>query len=138
MDKITPEKRSWNMTRIKSSNTKPEVVVRKFLWSLGYRYRLYKKSLPGKPDIFIPKIKTAVFINGCFWHQHPGCKRSTMPKSRIDYWKPKLERNVKRQAEQLEQLRQIGINSLIFWECEAKNADILTKKITAIAEFGHK
>ncbi len=132
MDKHTIEQRSYNMSRIKSKNTSPEIKVRKLLWSMGYRYRLNVKKLPGKPDVYIPRVATAVFIHGCFWHQHEGCKRNFMPKSRIDYWKPKLERNTARFAEQRLKLTEMGIYTIVIWECEAKKAELLIETVQRI------
>lgn len=93
-DSLTPEKRSWNMSRIHAKDTSIEMKVRKYLFSQGFRYRKNVSSLPGKPDIVFPKYRTVVFIHGCFWHRHEGCKRATTPKSRVEYWLPKFERNV--------------------------------------------
>lgn len=121
MDKLTPQARSLNMSKIRAKNTKPELMVRSILWKMGYRYRLHKPSLPGKPDIFIPSIKTAVFIHGCFWHQHEGCKRSFMPKSNLDYWENKLKNNVLRFDKVEEELTAAGFKVVVIWECETKN-----------------
>ena len=93
-DKLSPEKRSWNMSRIKGKDTAIEVRVRKYLFSQGFRYRKNVKELPGKPDIVLPKYHTVVFVNGCFWHRHQGCKYAYMPKSRIEFWQKKFNRNV--------------------------------------------
>jgi len=125
MDKLTPQARSLNMSKIRAKNTKPELMVRRILWNMGYRYRLHKASLPGKPDIYIPSIKTAVFIHGCFWHQHEGCKRSFMPKSNLDYWKNKLKNNVLRFDKVKEELTAAGFKVVVVWECETKNKEQL-------------
>lgn len=125
MDKLTPQARSLNMSKIRAKNTKPELMVRRILWKMGYRYRLHKALLPGKPDIFIPRIKTAVFIHGCFWHQHEGCKRSFMPKSNLDYWKNKLKNNVLRFDKVKEELTAAGFKVVVIWECETKNKEQL-------------
>jgi len=119
-DHLSKEKRSWNMSRISSKNTKPELIVRKILYQNGVRYRLHAKDLPGKPDISNKKKKFAVFVNGCFWHQHKGCKRSNKPKSNKSYWIPKLERNIQRQEESINSLKEMGWNIFIIWECELK------------------
>lgn len=95
-DHLTKEKRSWNMSRIRSKNTKPEIIVRSLLHRAGYRFRLHRKDLPGKPDIVLPKYKTVIFVHGCFWHRHKGCKRSNIPKSNKEYWIPKIQKNTKR------------------------------------------
>ena len=115
--------RSWNMSQIRSKDTKPEIFFRKLLWSNGFRYRLHSNVLPGKPDIVLKKFKTSLFINGCFWHQHPGCKRSTMPKSNIKYWRQKLNRNVERQKLVLAKLEKLGWRVVTVWECQVKKID---------------
>jgi len=120
MDQLNPSRRSWNMSRIRSINTSPELIVRKFVWSLGYRYRKNVNTLPGKPDIVIRSRNIAIFINGCFWHQHVDCKRKTMPKSNTAYWKEKLARNVLKQAENISELKKLGWNVLVIWECQTK------------------
>lgn len=129
MDKITIQQRSRNMSKIRATSTKPEILVRKILWSLGYRYRLNDKRFLGKPDIYIPRIRTVVFVNGCFWHQHEGCSRNFMPKSRVEYWKPKLKRNVLRLKEQMEKIRESGYKVVSIWECETKSKDQLQRLI---------
>lgn len=125
MDKLTSLHRSWNMSRIGSKNTKPELLVRKALTKLGIRYRLHVKSLPGKPDVVLRKYSTVIFINGCFWHQHKDCKRSTVPKSNTDYWVPKLTRNIEKQKKDIEALNKLDLDALIIWECEARNKESL-------------
>lgn len=118
-DNKTREERSVNMSHIRSSNTKPEELVRKYLFAQGFRYRKNDKRYPGKPDIVLPKYKTIIFVNGCFWHMH-NCSRSRLPKSNLDYWRPKIKRNVERDQENYEKLKQAGWNVLIIWECELK------------------
>lgn len=120
-DKLTKEKRSWNMSRIKGKDTRIEVLVRKRLFSLGYRYRKNDKRLPGKPDIVFPKYKTVVFIHGCFWHMHTGCKIARIPKSNVEFWKSKLDRNVEKDLVNKEQLEKMGWNVITVWECEIEN-----------------
>lgn len=132
MDHLTREKRSWNMSLIHSSDTKPEVIVRKLLHSLGYRFRLHKKDLPGKPDIVLKKHRTIIFIHGCFWHQHKGCKRSNIPKSNKSYWQLKLENNVKRDKQHKQSLKKLGWKTITIWECETKNIKKLIKKIIQV------
>mgnify|MGYP002526587446 CR=1 FL=1 len=117
-DHLSPAKRSWNMSRIRSKNTKPELIVRKVLHNSGIRYRLHARNLPGKPDLSNKSKKFAIFVNGCFWHQHKGCKRASIPKSNTDYWIPKLEKNVNRLRENLETLDTMGYRTAIIWECE--------------------
>ena len=113
-----PEVRSYNMSQIRGKNTKPEMLVRKFLHSNGFRYGLHNKSLPGKPDIVMRKYKTIIFIHGCFWHGHVGCKRFVLPKSNQSYWIPKIEANISRDNEICTQLRKSGWKIIIIWECE--------------------
>lgn len=128
-DHLTKRQRSKNMSNIKSKDTKPEIAVRKALTELGMRYRLHKNKLPGKPDIVNESRNMAVFINGCFWHQHNGCKRKSMPKSNKDYWKPKLEKNVERQKKQIKELKMLGYEPLIIWECETQDISVLTQRL---------
>jgi len=120
------------MSLIRSRDTLPEKIVRKVLTNLGVRYRLHSKQLPGKPDIVIKKDKLAIFINGCFWHQHKGCKRKTMPKGNRNYWKPKLERNVAKQKADIKALRKDNWKVGIVWECETRDGDKLKKKLQKI------
>ena len=124
MDHLTKEKRSLNMRKIGSKNTKPELLVRKLLHCKGIRFRLHAKDLPGKPDISNKSKSFAIFVNGCFWHQHEGCKRANTPKSNKEYWVPKLERNVKRQKENIKSLIEMGMKPHIIWECEVKDINI--------------
>jgi DNA mismatch endonuclease (patch repair protein) len=136
-DTVTKEQRSRNMSLIRSKETKPEVFVRSVLHQLGFRFRKNVKNLPGKPDIVLPKYKTVIFVHGCFWHQHEGCRRATIPKSNIDYWKPKLIGNVARDASHRASLEALGWNVAVIWECETKKADVLIEKLkTIFAEIG--
>lgn len=114
------ETRSYNMSRIRSKNTKPEEVVRKYLFSKGFRYRKNDARLPGKPDIVLPKYKTVIFVNGCFWHKHESCKYFVWPKSNPEFWKNKIERNIQRDIQNHQLLRDTGWNVLVVWECELK------------------
>ena len=118
-DTKTPAERSENMSRIRSTNTKPEEIVRKYLFSHGFRYRKNDKRYPGKPDIVLPKYHTIIFVNGCFWHMH-GCSRSRLPRSTQEYWKPKIERNIQRDAENQQKLEADGWKVIVVWECELK------------------
>ncbi len=129
MDRLSKEKRSWNMSKIRSKNTRPELLVRSFLHSKGYRYRLHVKKLPGIPDIVLSKYKTAIFVHGCFWHRHPGCKFSYKPKSNIDFWNLKFDKNIKRHEIVFENLKNLGWKVLVIWECETKNEPLLEQKI---------
>lgn len=125
MDKLTKEKRSWNMSRIKGKDTAPELAVRKYFFSKGIRYRVNVK-IPGKPDIAIKKIKTAVFINGCFWHGHDNCKDSGIPKSNTKFWKTKIESNMARDKKNIAALEADDWDVITIWECEI-NPKNLTK-----------
>ena len=116
--------RSYNMSRIKGKNTKPEMLVRKFLFSKGFRYRLHVKNLPGKPDIVLPKYKTVIFINGCFWHGHEGCKYFMLPKTRTEWWVEKITGTTKRDTEAENKLKDYGWEVIRIWECELKPGSI--------------
>ena len=112
------EQRSRNMSAIKSKNTKPEIAVRKLLHSMGFRFRLHRKDLPGSPDIVLPKYKTVIFVHGCFWHRHENCKYASNPKTRKEFWESKFKANVKRDFEIQEKIKNIGWQSVVIWECE--------------------
>jgi DNA mismatch endonuclease (patch repair protein) len=130
-DKLSPARRSANMSRIKSRDTKPEMVVRRMVHGMGYRYRLHRKDLPGKPDIVFGPRRKLIFVHGCFWHQHPdpGCLDGRMPKSRTEYWTLKLKRNVERDKERQQSLRDLGWDVLTIWECETKDPAALCEKL---------
>jgi len=132
MDHLNKKKRSWNMGRIKSKNTKPEILVRSLLHRLGYRFRLHQKDLPGKPDIVLPKYKTVIFVHGCFWHQHKGCTRASTPKTHKEYWIPKLQKNKEKDKRYKFLLEKLGWNVIIIWECNTKNMVQLSRKIKGI------
>ena len=121
-DNHSKESRSMNMARIRSINTKPEEIVRKFLFSRGFRYRKNVKKLPGCPDIVLPKYKTVIFVNGCFWHKHD-CKRFVWPSSNADYWKAKINRNVERDLINIASLISLGWKVIVVWECELKSSN---------------
>ena len=128
-DALNPNRRSENMRQIRSTNTKPEIAVRKLVHGMGYRYRLHSPSLPGKPDLVFKRLMRIVEVRGCFWHQHGKCTDSHIPKSRIEYWGPKLKRNQERDAKNLEQLKALGYDILIVWECETKNLKFLKSRL---------
>ncbi len=129
MDRISKEHRSWNMSRIRGRDTKPEMIVRRLLHKNGYRFRLHRKDLPGKPDIVLSKYKVVIFVNGCYWHRHPSCKYAYTPRSRVDFWKAKFEDNVKRDKAAQTALQELGWKVVIIWECETKNIDSLTRQL---------
>jgi len=120
MKKKKAMSRSENMARIKGKDTKPEVYLRKLLWHKGYRYRCNYRDLKGKPDIYIKKYNTAIFVNGCFWHMHKGCSNSNIPKSNREFWLKKLNRNVERDYENYQALEKFGIKTVVVWECTLK------------------
>lgn len=120
MDSLTPDQRHNNMAAIHAKDTKPEIIVRKWLWRHGYRYRLNHPRLPGKPDVVLRKYRTCIFINGCFWHGHEGCKYYRIPHSNQDYWVPKIQRNQERDLEVQHKLADMGWHCITIWECELK------------------
>lgn len=136
MDNHTKEQRHLNMSHIRSSS-KAEETVRKYLFSLGFRYRKNDRRYPGKPDIVLPKYKTVVFINGCFWHQHPNCQYASYPKSNQDYWIPKLKRNVERDKQNIKVLEDDGWQVITIWECELKS-DVIEETLSQLAHKLYK
>ena len=120
MDVHDKKTRSYNMSRIKGKNTKPEEIVRKYLFSKGFRYRKNDKRLPGTPDIVLPKYKTVIFVNGCFWHGHEGCKYFVWPKNNAGFWKKKIEDNISRDKNVIEMLKRQNWSVIVVWECELK------------------
>ena len=122
-DNLDKASRSAMMAKIRSHNTLPEIRVRRYLHKAGFRFRLHQKDLPGKPDLVLPMYRTAMFVHGCFWHQHQGCKYSTTPKSNVDYWSKKLARNLERDSANLERLVGLGWRVLIVWECSLKKKE---------------
>ena len=120
MDNHSKKVRSYNMSQIRSTDSEPELMVRKYLFSKGLRYRKNAKDLPGKPDIVLSKYKTVVFVNGCFWHGHHGCKYFVMPKTNTDYWSSKINRNIDRDKENYTKLEELGWNVITVWECQLK------------------
>lgn len=129
-DSLSKDKRSWNMSRIRSKDTRPEKVVRSLLHRMGYRFRLHVKSLPGTPDIVLPKFKTVIFVHGCFWHRHPGCRFAYTPKSRVDFWMKKFEQNVKSHEKATGELKDQGWRTFVIWECELSGLDSLGRKLS--------
>ena len=133
MDTRQPNQRRRIMQAVKSKNTGPELVVRRLLHSMGYRFRLHRKDLPGRPDIVLPSRLTAIFVHGCFWHAH-GCPKGLPPKSNLEYWLPKLQQNVIRDETKVEQLRSIGWRVLVVWQCELKEIDKLATRLESFLE----
>lgn len=133
MDNHSKKARSYNMSRIRSTNTKPEETVRKFIFSKGFRYRKNVRKLPGSPDIVLSKYRTAIFVNGCFWHMHEGCSRFAMPSSNQDYWRKKLVGNKERDKINIRKLISSGWNVIVVWECELKK-DRADERLNALAD----
>jgi len=123
------------MSLVRSKNTKPELVVRKHVFSMGYHYRIHCSELPGKPDLVFRSRKKAIFVHGCFWHRHENCRRATMPASRTDYWLLKFAKTVKRDQQHIETLSKMGWNTLVVWECELKDSDALFVKLRAFLNY---
>jgi DNA mismatch endonuclease (patch repair protein) len=124
-DHLNAAQRSAHMRRIRKTDTKPELAVRKLAHSLGLRFRLHRRDLPGTPDLVFPRHGKAIWVHGCFWHQHPGCRLARQPKSRLDYWLPKLRRNVERDAISRRALEAAGWQTMVVWECETKEISLL-------------
>lgn len=123
LDRLSPAERSAHMRRIRKTNTGPELRVRRAAHKLGYRFRLHRRDLPGTPDLVFPRLRKVVLVHGCFWHQHPGCRLARLPKSRPEYWLPKLSRNQKRDEQAIAALRTLGWEVLILWECQAETQE---------------
>lgn len=138
-DKISKEKRSWNMRRIRSKDTKPELYVRSALHRMGYRFRIHKKDLPGKPDIVLPKYQTVIFVHGCFWHRHENCVEASRPKTNPQYWEDKIIRTVQRDKEHKRLLKALHWHVITIWECEVgKNFERNHKMLTSHLKQGLK
>jgi DNA mismatch endonuclease, patch repair protein len=137
MDKLSPERRSANMARIRSQNTSPEVSLRKLIHGLGYRFRLHRNDLPGKPDLVFPSRKKVIFVHGCFWHQHTECREGRVPGSRLEYWVPKLRRNQERDVLAQSSLKEQGWGYLVVWECELKDMTAVLKRVKRFLGTAH-
>jgi DNA mismatch endonuclease, patch repair protein len=129
MDNLSAERRSANMRRIPAKNTTPELFLRRILHRAGYRFRLHRKDLPGKPDLVFPGRRKVIFVHGCFWHQHPGCREGRIPETRPEYWEPKLTRNQQRDAAAIAALKSDRWKCLVIWECDLKDPATVTKRI---------
>jgi len=132
VDTLTPSQRSERMSRIRSRDTKPEIALRKALHGLGFRFRVHKTGLPGKPDLVLLKYRCVIFVHGCFWHRHPGCKVATTPKSNIEFWLAKFFRNVDRDKKVKNELLAAGWRYEVVWECETKKPEVLKARIKFI------
>lgn len=122
MDSLSPEHRSWNMSRIRGTNTKPELQLRSLLHRAGYRFRLHDKRLPGRPDIVLPKYRAAIFVHGCFWHRHEGCPKTTTPSTRREFWQEKFRRTVERDRQKAAEIEASGWDVITVWECELETS----------------
>lgn len=131
MDIVSPDKRSQMMAGIKGKNTRPEMLVRRLVHGMGFRYRLHRKDLPGSPDLVFPRLRKVIFVHGCFWHRHPGCKFAYTPKSNKQFWLQKLESNTRRDARALKALDALGWDILVVWECEVSDLPSLSQKLAA-------
>jgi DNA mismatch endonuclease, patch repair protein len=136
VDRMTPQQRSYAMSRVRSRNTTPELSVRCLLHRLGFRFRLHRKDLPGRPDIVLPRWRAVVFVHGCFWHRHTGCRLATSPGTRVEYWTMKFARNVERDRENQAALRERGWNVVVIWECELQSPEILAARLEAAIRGG--
>ena len=128
-DIFDPEKRSEIMSRIRGRDTKPELIVRRIAHALGFRFRLHRKDLPGRPDIVFPRHQAVIVVHGCFWHRHPGCKHASSPKTRVRYWQNKFEGNVVRDKRNETALRDLGWKVMVIWECETKDHEAVAARI---------
>lgn len=135
-DRISAERRSWNMSRIRGRDTKPEVKVRSILHQLGFRFRLHRKDLPGKPDIVLPGRGAVIFVHGCFWHRHKGCAETTTPKTRTAFWKEKFAGNVERDIRAQRRLRRMGWRVKVIWECQTRDKDKLAGRLARFLARG--
>lgn len=131
-DRLTKEQRSWNMSRIRSRDTKPELVVRRLLTGMGLRYRLHRAGLPGKPDIVLGPRRLVIFVHGCFWHRHPGCKEATMPVANRPFWQAKLEGNAARDRRHHAALKKLGWRVAVVWECETRKLAQLQRRLARL------
>lgn len=131
MDIIEPGQRSALMSRIRGKDTKPELAVRRLAHSMGYRFRLHRRDLPGRPDLVFPRLRKVVFVHGCFWHQHPGCRYAYQPKSRVEFWKVKFAANAARDRSALAALNDLGWDTLVVWECETSDMGSLERELEA-------
>lgn len=126
------------MSRVKSKNTAPEIRVRRVAHAMGLRFRIHRRDLPGNPDIIFPKYRAAIFIHGCFWHRHLGCKKATMPKSNVRFWEEKFTHNIERDERNIQKLRELGWSVAIFWECEVKDPEEIEKRLCDVLSDSSK
>lgn len=134
MDTVTSQRRSEIMSRVRGQGTRPEMAVRRLVHGLGYRYRLHAKRLPGRPDLVFARHRKVIFVHGCFWHRHPGCRLSRTPKSRVEFWRAKLDGNRERDLLKQRELRTLGWESLVVWECELNDSESIAERVTRFLE----
>lgn len=134
VDVFRPEKRSAIMARIKGENTEPEILVRRLVHSLGFRFRLHVDNLPGKPDIVLPRFQKVIFVHGCFWHGHRRCSRSALPTSNVEFWRKKIEGNMTRDKRTMRELRRSGWDVLVVWQCQTKDIARLTRRLKSFLQ----
>lgn len=134
MDTLSAEERSARMALIRNKDTKPERLVRSLVHGMGYRYRLHSGKLPGRPDLVFGKRRKTIFVHGCFWHRHPACKLARLPKSKLDFWKTKLESNRKRDMRNQKALKKMGWSVLVIWECELADLQLVARRVEKFLE----
>ena len=135
MDVHDKKTRSYNMSQIKGKNTKPEEIVRKYLFSQGFRFRKNDKRLPGTPDIVLPKYRTVIFVNGCFWHGHEGCKCFVWPQNNADFWRTKINTNIQRNAKNIKELKNLGWNVMVIWECNLRGCKSTEQYLFSLKQY---
>lgn len=133
-DVLSPEQRRRNMSRIRGRDTEPEKIVRSMLHRMGYRFRLHRRDLPGRPDIVLPRLRSVIFVHGCFWHRHPGCRYTTTPKTRAEFWQKKFDENVTRDRRNVAALQKSGWRVLCVWECETRDLEALEHQLQSFLE----
>ena len=138
MDRLSPQRRSWNMSRIRARDTKPELIVRSFLHRRGVRFRLHRAGLPGRPDIVLATSRITIFVHGCFWHRHANCRFAYTPKSNLPFWEDKFAKNVERDKRVLRALRALGWRVVVVWACQASDRDLLERKIVLPHQMARK
>ncbi|MDR0576990.1 MAG: DNA mismatch endonuclease Vsr [Candidatus Accumulibacter sp.] len=136
VDTLTPAERSYRMSLVRSTDTKPEFAVRRLIHGMGYRYRIHRHDLPGTPDIVFPARRLVIFVHGCFWHRHDGCSLARMPKSKLEFWRKKLEGNRERDIRKIGKLESMGWRVLVVWECELSDLDILASRLRGFLDGG--
>ena len=136
-DRLTSKRRSWLMSRVRSKDTTPELIVRRLVHAIGHRFRLHRSDLPGKPDLVLPRHKKIIFVHGCFWHRHKGCRKAGVPKSRTAFWVGKFENNVKNDARNIGILKKRRWKVLVVWQCQTTDRDKLEKRLRRFLDEQH-